>query len=459
MIKAILFDLDGVLINADKWHFNALNVALQFADIEPVSWQEHVNIYKGIPTRKKLEILSERRGLPKELWSSISEEKQKTTVDIINRFCVPEPEKIEMMKLLQRRFRIIVCSNAKRESVELMLERSGLAPFVEFSISNEDVKEPKPNPEIYLKAFEMLGFNPSECVIVEDSDVGKLAAKASGGVLCPVEGPTEVNYYRVLATVQAAETPVVLIPAAGQGKRFSEVGYQHPKPLIDLDGKPMISLVLENFKEIGKTVVIMQKRHIETYCADTILKNIYPGTEVVAVDGLTEGAACTVLTAKAFIDNQSELIIANSDQFLTCDIENFIREMREKNADGGILTFKDTNPKWSFAKTNSERLVVEVAEKKPISDQATVGVYYYRKGSDFVWAAEQMIRKNIRVNNEFYVCPVFNELIAGGAKVYTYEISRTEMNGLGTPEDLQEFLKNRYATEIIELNIEAPRHV
>jgi HAD superfamily hydrolase (TIGR01509 family) len=453
MIKAILFDLDGVLINADKWHFNALNVALQLADIDPVGWQEHVSIYKGIPTRKKLEILTERRGLDVSLWKTIAEEKQNTTVDIIKRFLTPDPEKVEMMRLLSRRFRIIVCSNAKRESLDLMLEKSGLSPFVEFSISNEDVHEPKPDPEIYFKAFAQLGLKAHECVIVEDSDVGKQAARASGGVLCPVEGPQDVNYYRVLATVLSVESPTVVIPAAGQGKRFSEVGYQHPKPLIDVVGKPMISLVLENFAGIGKPVVIMQKRHVDTYCADKVISSLHPGAKVVTVDGLTEGAACTVLSARECINNHSELILANSDQYLDFNISEFVARMRSLGADAGMLTFKSNDPKWSYAKVSTDGIVTEVAEKKVISDQATVGIYYYRRGADFVAAADRMIYKNIRVNNEFYVCPVFNEMIEAGAKVYIHEIAEEMMHGLGTPEDLQQFLRTK-ETKIIELEQE-----
>lgn len=452
MIKAILFDLDGVLVDADKWHFNALNLALQYSDIDPISWQEHLNIYKGIPTRVKLGILTERRGLDTKLWDQIAAEKQRTTEDIIERFCTPDPEKVHMMTLLKRKFKIGVCSNSIRKTVDHMLKKSGLYEFVDFSLSNEDVSNSKPHPEIYLAAFKKLGLLPDECVIVEDSEAGKQAAKASGGILCPVMGPNEVNYYRVLATVQESIQPNIVIPAAGQGKRFSEVGYQHPKPLIDVKGKPMIDLVLENFRGIGKPIVIMQQRHVEQYCADKIIQYIEPKAEVTSVDGLTEGAACTVLSAERHFNNSSELIIANSDQFLDYNLKSFIERMRAQKADGGILTFKANHPKWSYAKVGSDGLVTEVAEKVVISDQATVGVYYFRHGADFVAAARQMIQKNIKVNNEFYVCPVFNELIKAGKKIITHEIDAKLMHGLGTPEDLEAFLVNRPKTEIIIVN-------
>jgi HAD superfamily hydrolase (TIGR01509 family) len=440
MIKAVIFDMDGVLVDADKWHFNALNVALQHSEIEPISWQEHVTVYKAIPTRRKLEILTERRALPELLWQQIAATKQRVTQQIVAEFCAPDLEKIEMMRLLSRRFRIAVASNSVRASVDDMLTRSELAPFVEVSLSNEDVARPKPDPEIYLRMFERLGLRPDECVIVEDSDVGKAAATASGGRLCSVNDPGEVNYYRVARTIRESERVNVVIPAAGQGKRFAEVGYQHPKPLIDVDGRPMLDLVLENFRSLGRPIVIMQRRHVERYCADSLIRGLAADAEIITVDGMTEGAACTVLAAESLIDNANELILANSDQVVDADLGAFVARMREVEADGGILTFRDDDPKWSYARVDATGRVAEVAEKRVISEHATVGIYYFRHGSDFVRAAREMIRKDARVNGEFYVCPAFNELVSAGLEVYIHEIDRAEMHGLGTPEDLEVYL-------------------
>lgn len=440
MIKAVIFDMDGVLVDADKWHFNALNVALQHSDVEPISWQEHLTVYKGIPTREKLRILGERKGLPRELWDKVSDSKQAVMQQIIDQFCQADMEKVEMMRLLSRTYRIAVCSNAVRDSVDVMLDRAGLSRYLELTLSNQDVDRSKPHPDIYLAAFDRLGLRPEECVIVEDSDVGKAAAQASGGVLCSVNDPSEVNYYRVMRTILEADRVNVLIPAAGQGKRFAEAGYQHPKPLIDVDGRPMIDHVLENFRGVGRPVVIMQQRHVQQYCADTVVKHLAADAEVVTVEGLTEGAACTVLAAESLIDNGSELVLANSDQVVDVDIQAFVDEMRRHDADGGILTFRDDSPKWSYARCDAEGRVTEVAEKIVISDQATVGIYYFRRGSDFVHYARQMMQKDIRVNNEFYVCPVFNELIGDDRVVYAHEIAPGDMHGLGTPEDLKAYL-------------------
>jgi dTDP-glucose pyrophosphorylase len=172
-----------------------------------------------------------------------------------------------------------------------------------------------------------------------------------------------------------------------------------------------------------------------------LLNLITPGCKIVEVDGLTQGAACTALLAKEFIDNDAPLFFANSDQFVEWDSNEFMYKMNETNADGGIVTFKAIHPKWSFAKVNPlTGLVEEVAEKNPISDDATVGYYYWKHGSDFVKYAEQMIEKDIRVNNEFYVCPVFNQAIEDAKEIRTFNVSK--MWGLGTPEDLKFYLEN-----------------
>jgi len=167
---------------------------------------------------------------------------------------------------------------------------------------------------------------------------------------------------------------------------------------------------------------------------------ICPGCKIVEVDGVTEGAACTVLLAKEFIDNDEPLVIANSDQFIEWNSLEFFYKMNEQNLDAGIVSFRATHPKWSYAKVDDNGFVTEVAEKNPISDIATVGVYYWKHGKDFVNFAERMISKDIRVNNEFYVCPVFNEALLDGLKIKTFDVPK--MWGIGTPEDLNYFLEN-----------------
>jgi dTDP-glucose pyrophosphorylase len=232
----------------------------------------------------------------------------------------------------------------------------------------------------------------------------------------------------------------VLIPMAGAGSRFEKAGFTFPKPLIEVNKKPMIQVVIENLNIDANYIFVVQKSHRQKYNLDTLLSLIVPNCKIVETDGITEGAACTALLAKKLINNNKPLFFANSDQFVEWNSNEFMYKMNENKCDGGIVTFKSTHPKWSFAKIDEVGLVSEVAEKKPISDNATVGFYYWKKGSDFVKYAEEMIKKNIRVNNEFYVCPVFNQAINDSKKIRNFEIDK--MWGLGTPEDLDYFIKN-----------------
>ncbi len=231
----------------------------------------------------------------------------------------------------------------------------------------------------------------------------------------------------------------VLIPMAGLGQRFADAGYKDPKPLISVLGKPMIELVIENLNLDAQYNFIVQRQHAVDYNLDEVLTKIVPGCRLIKIDGITEGAACSTLLAKEFINTSDPLIIANSDQYVQWNSLNFVNYVSKYDA--GILTFRDTNPKWSFAKVNEQGFVSQVAEKNPISDLATVGIYYWKTGREYVYYAEQMIKKNIRINNEFYVCPVFNEAIADQKKVVTYPAEK--MWGIGTPEDLEKFIKEK----------------
>ena len=229
----------------------------------------------------------------------------------------------------------------------------------------------------------------------------------------------------------------ILIPMSGLGNRFKQAGYYDPKPLIHVFQKRMIEVVVDNLGLDGHYIFIVQKAHLEEYNLKNILTKVAPGCTIIDIDYMTEGAACTTLLAADYIDNDDPLIIANSDQYVEADVSDFVRASRD--LDGNIMTFKATESKWSYAKVENDR-VVEVAEKNPISDNATVGIYYWKYGSDYAKYAREMIAKDIRVNNEFYVCPVYNEAIAEGLNIGTYEVKR--MWGLGTPEDLDYYLKN-----------------
>jgi beta-phosphoglucomutase len=203
-IKAILFDLDGVLVDATEWHYEALNRALGLFGYN-IARYEHLTTYNGLPTRKKLEMLSVEKGFPRGLHPLVNKIKQKYTREEILRSCMPVFEKEFMVHQLKRDgFKLAVCSNSIRESVELMLRGSGIWELFDCVLSNEDVKQAKPDPEIYLAACERLGIKPAEAMIVEDAPHGIEAARRSGGHICQVSGFNEVDYARVKHALEGA---------------------------------------------------------------------------------------------------------------------------------------------------------------------------------------------------------------------------------------------------------------
>jgi UDP-N-acetylglucosamine diphosphorylase / glucose-1-phosphate thymidylyltransferase / UDP-N-acetylgalactosamine diphosphorylase / glucosamine-1-phosphate N-acetyltransferase / galactosamine-1-phosphate N-acetyltransferase len=235
----------------------------------------------------------------------------------------------------------------------------------------------------------------------------------------------------------------IVIPMAGLGSRFSVAGFEKPKPFIDVDGKPMIIRVLENLSyPNARYILIAKKEHMEKE-ADLVSQIEKEFNAIfISVDKLTEGTACTVLYARKYINNNNPLLIANSDQIVDINILDFIDDCKNRNIDGSILTFIDKyqDPKWSFVKLNEHNLVIKVKEKVVISDLATVGIYLYTRGADFVNSAIDMIIENDRVNGEFYICPVYNYAINHDLKIGVYNIDFKQMHGLGTPDDLEYYL-------------------
>ena len=454
MIKLIIFDLDGVLVDARELHYNALNKALESIDKKfIIPRDEHLSTYDGLSTTKKLNLLSENKKLPKELHDSVWRLKQEKTRQIIDGFSIDSRIQGILRSLKSEGYMIACATNSIRETAKLQLIRKGFFEYIDFMYSNQDVTNPKPNSEIYLRCMLRAQVNPNETLIIEDSHIGRKGAIASGGVLCGVKDTTDVTYDRIKKYIQESNSEIkpkwqggkmnVLIPMAGAGSRFEQAGYTFPKPMIDVNGKPMIQVVVDSLNIDAKYIYVVQKEHYEKYNLNHFLRLITPNCEIVQIDKMTEGAACTTLLAKKYIDNDEPLLIANSDQYIEWDSNEFMYSMVADDIDGGILTFTASHPKWSFAKLNKEGFVEKVAEKEPISNIATVGIYFYSKGSDYIKYTEQMIERDIRTNNEFYVCPVFNESIQDGKKIKIYHIDKEQMWGMGTPEDLKRFIDEK----------------
>ena len=452
MIKAIIFDLDGVLVDTKKIHFEALNAALKKYRFETITIDDHVKVFDGLPTTEKLKILQKKKRLPKKYFARINKYKQKITTQILKKNIKKNDKIIQMMKSLHKNYKIAVATNAVNSTLKICLSKLGISKYVHFKLSNEDIVNPKPNPEIYLRIFIKFGIYPSEALIIEDSHYGREAAISSGAKLLPIKKIDELDLKKIKLNLISKKISDkknifwednkmnVLIPMAGAGKRFFDAGYVFPKPLIEVDNKPMIQWVIESLNLQANYIFIIQKEHQEKYNIKSVLKILQPNCKIIELDHLTEGAACTTLLAKKYINNSDPLIIANSDQYINWNSSKALYDFNSKNLDGAILTFEAIHPKWSYAKCNEEGFVTEVAEKKVISKNATVGVYYWKHGSDYVKSAEEMIKKNIRVNNEFYVCPVYNEFLAKNKRVKIHNVDK--MWGLGTPEDLDNFIRS-----------------
>ena len=205
----------------------------------------------------------------------------------------------------------------------------------------------------------------------------------------------------------------------------------------------MIEVVVNNVRprQPHRFTFIALQEHLDHHGMRETLQRIAPGCTIIPVTQVTEGAACTVLLAREVINNDDPLMLANSDQWVDIDINDYLVEMDRRQADGLIMTMWADHPKWSYAGLNEDGYVTRVVEKEVISNEATVGIYNYRRGRDYVRAAEQMIAKNLRVNNEFYLAPAYNEMIGWRAKIVVYNVGQeyNGMYGLGIPSDLEKF--------------------
>lgn len=439
--KLVIFDVDGVLVDSKYLHYKATELALK-----DFGWNytyEQDQAFGTIPTVEKLKLLEnsgDYNGLNAEQRAAIWKLKGVYTNLEFEKYIKKNPHvKTIFKKLKAKDIKIALASNARYNYVNLVTKALGIRQYVDYVLSAEDIKH-KPFPTIYLSIMTFFDTSPFETIIVEDSETGKEAAWLSGATVYDVEDYTSLdnNLLWFVETHAPYRLPYikrtlnVVIPMAGRGSRFPIETYKRPKPFIDVAGKPMIHRVVENLNMKANFIFIAQKEHIEKY-GFTL-----PGI-TIEIDGVTEGAACTVLKAATYIDTNNPLLIVNSDNVIDWDSIKTMNEIMASQTSGSVFCFHEPtkNPKWSFAREENGK-VVEVAEKNPISEWATTGHYFWKKGSDFCKYAQQMIDKNIRVNNEFYVAPVYNECIQDGNAVGLTKIK--EMYCLGTPEDLEKSL-------------------
>ena len=237
----------------------------------------------------------------------------------------------------------------------------------------------------------------------------------------------------------------IVIPMAGKGIRFHSAGYSVPKPLIPIQDKPMIQQAVDSVGQKGNYIFIIQNN---PKIKDT-LKSIYPTSNVIPIDYITEGPASTCLLAKEYINNDQPLLIINCDQIMWWNAEAFSVFSNTCHYDGLIVTYTESTPKNSYAKLNRRGHVVRIVEKEVISNVSLNGIHFWKKGSDFVISAEMMMIKNERYNNEFYVGPTYNYLIEQNKKIGIYHIPNEQHHAVGTPEDLLKYTNKEYDHENI----------
>lgn len=236
----------------------------------------------------------------------------------------------------------------------------------------------------------------------------------------------------------------MLIPMAGNGKRFAEAGYIKIKPLIDINGETMIRKAIESIGlPWAQHIFIINKAIGQIDELKTELNKIANNPIIIEIDYITEGPAATCLLAKEYINNFDPLIIANCDQIEEWNIRKFVDYMYHTPDDGFVVTYPAKTEKNSYVRVGPDRLAIEFAEKKIISEHSLNGIHFWKCGKDFVSSTERMIQKNIRVNNEFYVSMTYNELIKDGKEIGIYEIKPEEHWAVGTPEDLQKYLNEQ----------------
>ena len=454
-IKAIIFDLDGVLVDARTLHFEAFRQAFEsLCPPHTLSWKEHEELYDGLSTRQKLQKMIDMNIISKEDSVRVSSEKQRITNTLIEKTVKVRTYLINLLKTLRSEGYILVCAtNSIRETLDTMLNTVKISEFFSFTLSNNDVDNPKPSPDIYSLSFHKLGLLPEQCLICEDSPHGRKAAYSSGAHVLEIEDANDLTLEKIYQKINSIQNNIpivhptiqIVIPMAGEGSRFQKAGYTVPKPFIDVKGKHMIQWVIDNVistKYKLEFIFLCREQHIESHLMSFINTRGF-SYKIVPVKTLTEGAACTVLLAKDLLNPELPLVVVNSDQYLEWNADSFYASLLNPSYDGVISTFYSpdrSDTKWSFVELDENTLITKVAEKIWLGPNATTGIYGWKRTSDYILYVEQMIKKNIRVNNEFYVCPVYNEAIQDSKKIRYFECKK--LWGLGVPSDLDYFLSN-----------------
>ncbi|MDC3315682.1 glycosyltransferase family 2 protein [Candidatus Thioglobus sp.] len=237
----------------------------------------------------------------------------------------------------------------------------------------------------------------------------------------------------------------LVILLAGSSEIFKDKGQKYPKPLVEIQGRVVIDRVVENLKPLmgcsDKVVFLIRKDDDQKFHLSDVINLLVPKSRVLLVNGETSGAACTALLSVEHVDNMKPLLLVNGDQIIDADYLSFLKVFSKKGVDGGTVVFQSVHPRWSYVRIDDNGQVTESAEKKPISNNATAGFYYYKKANLFFKYAERMIMKDAHINGKFFVCPVFNEMILDQKVIKTKKIKPEQYHSLMTPELIKDYKK------------------
>ena len=430
--RLVILDLDGVLVEARRLHFDALNEALVTLGIEPVGWDFHLASLDGLPTLAKLDVLDVDPMLAR-------------TIDVAKSRvfdALPTPTvsaaAVDLIRSLRSRgIRVEVVTNGRRATALRML--GGLERLIDRVRTPDDGDARKPAPAMLLRAMAEADVGPDETVVVEDSPVGRRAARASGASLMPVSCPDDVPRDLPMFLDGGRRSTAVVVPMAGRGARFAAAGHVLPKPLIDVDGVPMIAAAVACLRPIeARFIFLVLREHLLLFPQlERVLLSLAPDVFIAPVDEVTDGAARTVLLSAPLLLPTDPVVVMNCDQLVDFDADAMSHGMTMRDASASVLTFRPDDPndrRWSFADVDPlDGVVRRIAEKDPIGPDATCGVYLFSRASLMIDAILAMIAADDRTNGELYLAPALNRL----DRVVAYPADR--MIGLGTPEDLERY--------------------
>lgn len=437
--KNYLFDLDGVLVNTDNIQYESLVTAI--THYFPLDLNNNIiNILKNtITTSDKLDYLINEKLILKNKKLEIYNKKKEIADHLFNKLSV-DYEKINLISYLKKNnCKISVVTNGNKKSAILILKAIRIYELIDLLITNEDVNNPKPHSEPYIKAISYFGGDLDKFIIFEDSETGLLSANGTGCKVYKVNNINEVNIDLIKNLNKINRN--ILIPAAGLGSRFRERGFKLQKPLILLDNKTLIQHAIDSLDIEGNYIFIIRKIDNESNIdLINVLKKVKPDCKIIEIDYVTEGSASTCYLAKEYIDNEQELVITNCDQILHWNSDKYMKYSSNYNC--SVLTYKSDSNKNSYIKVDKNNIGIEIREKEVISDDALVGLHYFKRGKDFIKHYENIYEKKIKFKNEYYVSTVCNDLILNGLEVVKYQLLENESYySTGTPNDYFQYMK------------------